>query len=383
MISTFDIEIVDVVSPWPTDEIDFSTYGFHSIKILENVDPITLGITAPISVTETASKLMYTLTLSQPVTTDMIVTLKDQNDNTFTKPILTGNTELKFEIDLTPIHDFYKNTGKTYSLEITKIELANKKEFEDLKLDPKKATTEITDEINDTFIDLFFVDTNDKTIIMPDEAKINTPVTLKGVMTNPSKFDTILKLTNGDQYVFPKNTTEAFFDDLVLPTKPGLFDRTLSEIIVNSSSLLEKVTIRDAASINVTLPDVTRVKITGPNSITEGIPFSVLIETEFPSFGKDIVIMDNKGIKYTIPAGMNSITIDDIISDDIYNTDSYTKTLVSVVDNGSFKTVDISGSTDYPNEVNIPLTEIKDLTIRAELEYSNTKRKYLLKNKNL
>jgi len=381
MLATYDIELTNVVSPWPEDEVDWDTYKSRSINIIESIDPITLSIVAQDEINETATKLIYKLVLSQPVTTDMTVTIMEKDGNTFSKLIKTGTTELSVEKELTAINDFYKNSNE-YSLEIIKVQLSNGKEFEELNIDPKKKIIKVVDNIDSTFIDLTFMDIKDGTTPITDVLNINDKVILMANITNPSSYDINIELESGETFTILANTTELNCGEFILPSTPGLFTKTIKDIFTDSSMLLEKVESRNSASVESVLPSNTHLKLTGPLTITEGIPFDIILETEYASVEKDIKVKDDIGNIYTLPKNTKSITINQIISDDIYTTPDYSKKIVNVIEKGDFSNVDISGSTDFPIEVNIPLTEIKDLKAVLFLEYSNVNTNYFVEKQN-
>ena len=44
---TYEIEIVDVQSPWEAEEMDFTTLNKHTINLVENIDAFELSIEGP------------------------------------------------------------------------------------------------------------------------------------------------------------------------------------------------------------------------------------------------------------------------------------------------------------------------------------------------
>ncbi|WP_329603091.1 beta strand repeat-containing protein, partial [Pseudomonas putida] len=289
--------------------------------INDSIDTTTATLTANPSVTE-GGVITYTVTLTNPAQTPVIVTLS--NGQVIT--VEAGKTQGSIDFQ-TPANDVYNN-GSTVSVTIDSATGGN---FEQLTPNPTPAVTTINDSI----------DTTTATLTASPSVTEGGVITYTVTLTNPAQTPVTVTLSNGQVITVEAGKTQGSIDF-----------QTPANDVYNNNGAPVSVTIDSATggnfeqltpnptpavtTINDSI-DTTTATLTASPSVTEGGVITYTVTLTNPAQTPVTVTLSN-GQVITVEAGKTQGSIDfQTPANDVYNNGSTVSVTIDSATGGNFE----------------------------------------------
>ncbi|WP_372029224.1 retention module-containing protein [Pseudomonas kurunegalensis] len=288
--------------------------------INDSIDNTTATLTASPSVTE-GGVITYTVTLSNPAQTPVIVTLS--NGQTIT--VEAGKTQGSVDFQ-TPANDVYNN-GSTVSVTI---ENATGGNFEQLTPNPTPAQTAINDSVDNTTA----------TLTASPSVTEGGVITYTVTLSNPAQTPVTVTLSNGQTITVEAGKTQGSVD----------FQTPANDVYNNGSTV--SVTIENATGGNfeqltpnptpaqTTINDSvdnTTATLTASPSVTEGGVITYTVTLSNPAQTPVTVTLSN-GQTITVEAGKTQGSVDfQTPANDVYNNGSTVSVTIEGATGGNFE----------------------------------------------
>jgi len=280
------------------------------------------------SMVNEGSNITYTVTISNPPTSDLIINLT--NGETITIPAGSTNNSILVNIP----NNIYINNNLNITNSI--LNIIGGSEFSNLIIDYSNITTTIVNNTTTTNLSL--------------EATPNinegSNITYTATISNPPTSDLIVNLTNGEIITILAGSITG--STTITTTNDVYINNTISNSILNivGGSEFENLYI-DTSIINTTINDdidLTTITIEAPTSIiTESnITYTAIVSN--PPRNSDLVITLSNGETITIPVGSTNGTLDSI--SDFVTENTIETITIAYASGGNFEALDTTHSFD-------------------------------------
>ncbi|MBF8639005.1 retention module-containing protein, partial [Pseudomonas fulva] len=288
--------------------------------INDSIDTTTATLTASPSVTE-GGVITYTVTLTNPAQTPVIVTLS--NGQVIT--VEAGKTQGSIDFQ-TPANDVYNN-GSTVSVTIDSATGGN---FEQLTPNPTPAVTTINDSI----------DTTTATLTASPSVTEGGVITYTVTLTNPAQTPVTVTLSNGQVITVEAGKTQGSID-FQTPANDVYNNGSTVSVTIDSATggNFEQLTPNPTpavTTINDSI-DTTTATLTASPSVTEGGVITYTVTLTNPAQTPVTVTLSN-GQVITVEAGKTQGSIDfQTPANDVYNNGSTVSVTIDSATGGNFE----------------------------------------------
>jgi len=300
-------------------------------QISDDIDVTRIQLSATALVDE-GGEITYTLLLSHPAATDLIVEL----DNNLEITIPAGETTASV-VDRAA-NDVYAG-DRQLSVRAESYEGGG---FENLEINPNPAVVAINDVIESTSL----------TLAASGTAVEGGTVSYVATLTHPAGSNMTITLDNGGVITIPAGRTSG---EVEVPVADDVYQgqsQFVSAAIVGTTGgNFEQLLISTTATEIVDNETVTNLRLSANESVQEGGAVTYLATLDHAA-GTDMTVRLDNGLTIIIPAGATVGAVLFTTDDDVYSQETTLSVAIAEVEGGNFERLDVSAERTETRVIN-------------------------------